>query len=199
MRCSLSPSGMFVVPVAVAPGGRWPSAAAITEFGTCQVAAVFGVSPSSAGGRERSTALTSTSIFGNRVARRPARSPSATARRCCSRADSDRPPRRRRVRDLVELRRRRARVDRAPAGARADLRHQPVAHARVHRELEAVPVLSRSSPKIRLLPQNRLRSQRVRRRRRDEDGHRIAATVGEPRILRRRQRVALIGGVDGCD
>src|SRR5687767_10988936 len=64
MRCSLSPSGMFVVPVAIAPGGRCPSAAAMTEFGTCQVAAVSGVPPSSAGARDRSTALTSTSIFG---------------------------------------------------------------------------------------------------------------------------------------
>ena len=64
MRCSLSLSGMFVVPVAVAPAGRWPSAAAITEFGTCQVAAVFGVLPSSTSGCERNTALTSTSILG---------------------------------------------------------------------------------------------------------------------------------------
>ena len=55
---------MFVVPVAVAPAGRWPSAAAITEFGTCQVAAVSAVAPSSAAGCERNTALTSTSIFG---------------------------------------------------------------------------------------------------------------------------------------
>ena len=40
------------------PSGRWPSAAAITEFGTCQFAVMADA------GCERSTVLTSTSIFG---------------------------------------------------------------------------------------------------------------------------------------
>src|SRR4029453_14377116 len=49
---------MFVWPVACAPTGRWPSVAAMTEFGTCHVAVIAD------DGCERSTVLTSTSIFG---------------------------------------------------------------------------------------------------------------------------------------
>src|SRR5207253_2475371 len=60
------------VPVAVAPTGRWPSAAATTEFGTIHCAelpppaivAPNAAAPSWTGGCDRTVALTSTSIFG---------------------------------------------------------------------------------------------------------------------------------------
>ena len=50
---------MVVVPVAVAPDGRWPSACWITEFGTADQLAV-----NCSGGCERTVPLMSTSIFG---------------------------------------------------------------------------------------------------------------------------------------
>src|SRR6266540_5061298 len=71
MRCSLSPIGTVVVPVAVAPGGRWPSAAAMTEFGSCHCAVVPAVPPRSVGGCERTVAVTCTSTFGIVYVARP--------------------------------------------------------------------------------------------------------------------------------
>src|SRR6476469_7028384 len=79
MRLTLSAIWMVVVPVGVAPTGRWPSAAAMSEFGTIHcaelppaaiVAPLVGM-PSCTGGCDRIAALTSTSIFGMIYVARP--------------------------------------------------------------------------------------------------------------------------------
>src|SRR6266567_2959489 len=62
MRLTLSPSGIVVVPVAVAPTGRCPSAARTTEFGTTHCAVVAAVPASSTCGCERTVVLISATV-----------------------------------------------------------------------------------------------------------------------------------------